>query len=216
MTARKAVFLLGDDHQIVRQGLAFIISDLFPDSEIRHASTLEQVLEIASENPVDAAILDAQFPDGNSLTIIKEFRKLQPDARILIFTSSAEEHHSLKFLREGANGFLSKLSEEPEIATALQELMNRGSYLSPLTQQLLAQAALDPVSPDPLSQLTGRELEVADLLAEGLGNLEIANKMELRQNTVSTFKKRIFRKLDVDNLVDFLELMRIHRDLPRR
>lgn len=216
MTDRKPVFLLGDDHQIIRQGMALIVKDLFPAAEIKHASTLREILEKAGEGFLDAAILDAQFPDGNSVTILKKIRELQPDARIIIFSSAEEEHYSLKFIAEGANGFLSKLAEEAEIETALQELMTRGSYFSPITQQLLAQAALNPVGPDPLARLTDRELEVADLMAEGLGNLEIANKLDLRQNTVSTFKKRIFKKLDVETLVDFLEVMRIHREEPRR
>lgn len=211
MTQDQIIFLLGDDHQIVRQGLAFVIGDLFPGAEIRHASTLKEILAKAGDSPVDVAILDAQFPDGNSVSVLKEFRKLQPSARILIFTSSEEEHFALKFLREGADGYLSKLSDESTIAAALEEIVNKGSYLPPLTRQLLAEAALSPESPDPLTRLTERELEVADLLAQGLGNLEIANQLDLRQNTVSTFKKRIFSKLGVDTLVDFLELMRIHR-----
>ncbi len=211
MTTKNTTFLLGDDHQIVRQGLAFIISDLFPEAEILHAASLKEILEKAAEEQLDIAILDAQFPDGNSVSVLKQFRELQPEARILIFTSAGEEHYSLKFLREGANGFLSKLSEEAEIAAALQELVTRGSYLPPLTQQLLAEAALNPESRDPLDRLTAREREVADLLTGGLGNLEIANRLDLRQNTVSTFKKRIFSKLEVETLVDFLELMRHHQ-----
>ncbi|ACU08152.1 DNA-binding response regulator, LuxR family [Flavobacteriaceae bacterium 3519-10] len=211
MTEGKIIFLLGDDHQIVRQGLSFVINDLFPNSEIKHAPTLNDVLLKAQVGPIDIAVLDAQFPDGNSISIIKKLRELQPAVKILIFTSSEEEHFALRFLREGANGFLSKLSEESEIETALAEMVNNGNYLPPLTRQMLAESAVNPENTDPLSKLTDRELEVADLLAQGLGNLEVANHLDLRQNTVSTFKKRIFSKLNVENMVDFIELMRIIR-----
>lgn len=211
MTEDKKTFLLGDDHQIVRQGLAFVINDLFPAAEIRHASSLNDILLKAHEVTIDIAVLDAQFPDGNSISIIKKLRELQPQVKILIFTSSEEEHFALRFLREGANGFLSKLSEESEIKTALEEIVKNGSYHSPLTRQMLTEAAVNPGNTDVLSTLTDRELEVADLLAQGLGNLEVANHLDLRQNTVSTFKKRIFSKLNVENMVDFIELMRILR-----
>ena len=61
-----------------------------------------------------------------------------------------------------------------------------------------------------MSQLSERELQIADLYTKGYGNLEIANQLELKQNTISTFKKRIFEKLHIENLLDLVELMKIH------
>ena len=204
---------MGDDHNIVRQGLQFIISDVVENPEIIHASSLEQILEQIKSNSFDIAILDAQFPDGNSLSIIAEIKQIQPEIKILIFTSFTEENYSLKFINEGADGFLNKLSEEIEIQKAIQEMIEKGSSFPPFTTKMLQLSDEHIALLNPLNQLTERELEIALLYAKGYGNLEIANGLSLRQNTVSTFKKRIFDKLKVETLVDLIDLVRIHQHI---
>ena len=206
-------FLLGDDHNIVRQGLQFIIGDVIDEPEIIHASSLEQILSQIKSNNFDIAILDAQFPDGNSLSIIAEIKRLQLEIKILIFTSFEEENYSLKFINEGADGFLNKLSEENEIQNAIQEMIENGKSFPPFTQKMLQLSDQQVALLNPLNQLTERELEIAILYAKGFGNLEIANSLSLRQNTISTFKKRIFDKLKVDTMVDLIDLVRIHNDV---
>lgn len=206
-------FLLGDDHNIVRQGLQFIISDVVENPEIIHASSLEQILEQIKSNSFDIAILDAQFPDGNSLSIIAEIKQIQPEIKILIFTSFEEENYSLKFINEGADGFLNKLSEEIEIQKAIQEMIEKGSSFPPFTTKMLQLSDEHIALLNPLNQLTERELEIAILYAKGYGNLEIANSLSVRQNTVSTFKKRIFDKLKVETLVDLIDLVRKHHEI---
>src|SRR5690606_15802835 len=96
-------FLLGDDHNIVRQGLQFVIEDLVENPEIIHASSLEQIMDQVKNNSIEIAILDAQFPDGNSLSILAEIKKIQPEIKILVFTSFEEENYALKFVSEGAD-----------------------------------------------------------------------------------------------------------------
>ena len=206
-------FLLGDDHNIVRQGLQFVIEDVVENTEIVHASSLEQILNQIKSNSFDIAILDAQFPDGNSLSIISEIKQIQPEIKILIFTSFEEENYSLKFINEGADGFLNKLSEEGEIQNAIQEMIEKGKSFPPFTQKMLQLSDHQVALLNPLNQLTERELEIAVLYAKGFGNLEIANILSLRQNTVSTFKKRIFDKLKVETLVDLIDLVRTHHDI---
>ena len=206
-------FLLGDDHNIVRQGLQFVIEDVVENAEIIHASSLEQILNQIKSNSFDIAILDAQFPDGNSLSIISEIKQIQPEIKILIFTSFEEENYSLKFINEGADGFLNKLSEEGEIQNAIQEMIEKGKSFPPFTQKMLQLSDHQVALLNPLNQLTERELEIAVLYAKGFGNLEIANILSLRQNTVSTFKKRIFDKLKVETLVNLIDLVRTHHDI---
>ena len=206
-------FLLGDDHHIVRQGLQFIIEDSVENPDIIHASSLEQILNQIKQNPFDIAILDAQFPDGNSLSIVKEIKQVQSEIKILIFTSFEEENYSLKFINEGADGFLNKLSEESEIQNSIQEMIEEGSSFPAFTTKMLQFSEEQIALLNPLNQLTERELEIAILYAKGYGNLEIANSLSLRQNTISTFKKRIFEKLKVSTLVDLIDLVRTHQEL---
>lgn len=200
-------FLLADDHSLIRQGLIFLLEDLEVEVDVVQASTLGQTLSCIQENPIDIAVVDAQFPDGSSLSILPNIKNHSPETRILIF-SGVDESQALKFINAGAHGFLSKLSEEEEISRALQKMIHQGEYLSENTQSLLLDSLRNPHLVNPLQVLTERELEVCKLYAEGLGNLEIANKMEIKQNTVSTMKKRIFEKLKVENMVDLIEVIK--------
>lgn len=206
-------FLLADDHMIVRQGMQLIIEDLVENFEIYTASSLHQIREQIKLHQFDIAILDAQLQDGNCISVIPEFKQLQPDVKILVFTSFEEENYSLKFINAGADGFLSKLSEESEIQNAVSEMIEKGRYFPPFTQKLLEVSSHDRDILNPLNRLSERELQIAELYAKGAGNLEIANALDLKQNTVSTFKKRIFEKLRIESLVELIELMRIHHSI---
>jgi len=203
-------FLLADDHSLIRQGIVFLLEEMELECEIFHASSLNKVLESVKSNPIDIAIIDAHFPDGNSLSILSEIKNIRPETKILIFSGIDENTQALKFLNAGANGFLSKLSEEDEVKKAILKMIDEGEYISPATQALLVNSFRNRKLINPLFSLTERELEIAEMYAEGLGNLEIANKLDIKQNTVSTLKKRIFDKLNIENIVELVELMKDH------
>ncbi|UQB70004.1 response regulator transcription factor [Epilithonimonas zeae] len=208
MLEHKTTFLLADDHSLIRQGIVFLLEEIGLDCEILQASTLSKVLETLEANPINIAIIDAHFPDGNSLTIIPQIKKTRPEIKILIFTGIDEEMHALKFINAGANGFLSKLSDEEEIKQAIMKMQIYGQYISPVTQALLMNSLQNPTIANPLNRLTEREMEIAEMYAKGLGNLEIANKLDVKQNTISTIKKRIFEKLNIQNIVELSELIK--------
>ncbi len=203
-------FLLADDHSLIRQGLVFILEDLSMEYEVFHASNLQQTVELISGQPIDIAIIDAHFPEGNSLAVIPEIKQLRPGIRILIFTGIDEDIHALKFINAGVNGFLSKLNEKEEIKKAITKIITHGEYISSKTQTLLMNSLHNRSLISPFLSLTERELQIAEMYAEGLGNLEIANRLDIKQNTVSTVKKRIFDKLQIDNLVELIELYKHH------
>lgn len=203
----KITFLIADDHSMIRQGLVFIIEDLDIDYEIIQTSSISGILETIKNKPIDIAIIDVHFPDGNSLNILREIRKLNSEIKILIFTGVDENAHALKFIKAGANGFLGKLSEEEDIQKAIQKIIDTGEYISPITQAAILNSIQNPSLFNPLASLTEREMQIAKLYAKGLGNLEIANQLDIKQNTVSTQKKRIFEKLKIENIVELIELM---------
>lgn len=207
---KSITFLLADDHSLIRQGIVFLLEEMELECEIFHASSLNKVLESVKSNPIEIAIIDAHFPDGNSLSIISEIKSIRPETKILIFSGIDENTQSLKFINAGASGFLSKLSEEEDVKKAILQMISEGEYISATTQALLVNSFRNRKLINPLFSLTERELEIAEMYAEGLGNLEIANKLEIKQNTVSTLKKRIFDKLNIENIVELVELMKDH------
>lgn len=201
-------FLIADDHSIVRQGIVILIEEIFETAQITHASSLHQTLTALENQPIDVVILDIQFQDGNAVEIIPTIKSQYPQTKILIFSSCDEKTHALKYLEAGANGYLNKLSDEEIIQKALRDIVTEGTYLSSNVQQLLIQKMKNPDFNQPLSKLSERELEIAKLFVKGYGNLEVAAHLDLKQNTVSTFKKRIFEKLNISNMFELLELFK--------
>lgn len=201
-------FLLADDHSLIRQALSILLEDIGIEGAVSQASNLSQVMDVVNSEPIDIAIIDAHFPDGNSMTIIPEIKKINPGVKILVYTGVDEKAQSLKFINAGADGFLSKMAEEEETKQAILQMLETGQYLSPITQTLLMSALQNPQLADPLKTLTDREMEIAELYGQGLGNLEIANRLSLKQNTVSTVKKRIFEKLNIENIVELANLLK--------
>lgn len=207
---KKISFLLADDHSLIRQGIFFMLEEIDLEKEIFQASNLQQTLDVIKSNEIDIAVIDAHFPDGNSLSIIPEIKKISPNTKILVFTGIDESTQSLKYLNAGANGFLSKMSEEKDIENALKKMYEDGEYISAVTKALLLDSVQDRRLINPLFRLTERELQVAEMYAEGLGNLEIANRLDVKQNTVSTLKRRIFEKLKIENIVELVDLVKTH------
>jgi DNA-binding NarL/FixJ family response regulator len=210
---KEIIFLLADDHSIVRQGMEIVISDIVPNAKVYQTSSLHQVLELIESKGIEMAVIDAHFPDGNSLHILPQMKSVNPDLKILIFTGLEEELHGLKFVKAGADGYLSKLSEEEEIREAITTFIEKGEYFSDLLRNLLIQLVSNPDLISPLNSLTKRELQIAELYAEGYGNLEISNSLNIKQNTVSTIKKNIFEKLKIENMVELVELVKTHHKL---
>lgn len=210
---KEIIFLLADDHSIVRQGMEIVINDIVPNATIYHTSSLQKVMELVESKGIEMAIIDAHFPEGNSLHILPQMKVLNPDIKILIFTGLEEDLHALKFIKAGANGYLSKLSEEDEIREALSTFIQKGEFFSDISRNLLVQFIYNPNLMNPLTSLTKREMEIAVMYAEGYGNLEIANSLNIKQNTVSTIKKNIFEKLKIENIVELIDLVKTHHKI---
>ncbi|STD00225.1 response regulator transcription factor [Chryseobacterium carnipullorum] len=210
---KEIVFLLADDHSIVRQGMEILIDEIVPNSKVYHTSSLLQIVELVKSKEIEIAIIDAHFPDGNSLHILPEMKNANPHIKILVFTGLEEDLHVLKFIKAGANGYVSKLSEEEQIRQAISDMVHKGEYFSAVSRNLMVQFVHNPELINPLSRLTNRELQIAEMYADGLGNLEIANQLDIKQNTVSTIKKNIFDKLKIENLVELIDLVKTHHKI---
>src|SRR5690606_23202129 len=139
---------------------------------------------------------------------IKEIKELQPNCKILIFSAFNEEHYALSFIQEGANGYLNKTSTETEIQNAVHTLLETGKYFSDTLKEIILDNALDGTRTVSINTLAEREMEVAKLLVKGEGNLEISNRLNLQKSTVSTYKKRIFEKLKVNNVIELADIFK--------
>jgi len=204
-------FLIADDHSIVRQGISLLIKELFFNAKIYQSGTFKETLNVLKDTKIDLLVLDINFPDGNSLNILSETKTLQPELKILIFSAYEEDLYALRYLNAGASGYLNKGSNEDEIKQALQSMMVSGKYITQNIKDRILESYISKKPLNPLEQLSNREVEVARLLIKGFGNMEIAELLQIKKSTVSTFKNRIFEKLEIVNLAELIDLFQLYQ-----
>jgi DNA-binding NarL/FixJ family response regulator len=191
--------LIAHEPAIMRDGLSQIISLLPAPVTVLMVETADDAMAAMKRQSFDLLILSRHFPGVDTLSMMNTVRKLNPATRILLFSSRDEKTMIIDSLYQEADGFLCKNSNCDEIQLTLSSLL-KGKELPmyPLS------------SSNPLSQLSSREIEVMNLLSKGLPLLKIAAKMELQLTTVSTYKTRIFKKLEISSIVELLEKINIH------
>ncbi|WP_316805633.1 response regulator transcription factor [Pedobacter nototheniae] len=201
--------LIADDHEIIRRGLKSLISDFWAGVEIINASNMDQALIECAKSP-NLIIIDVNLPGGNNLKVIDQIKVAQPNAKILVFSSLNENIYAVPYLKAGASGYLTKNAEESEIVTAITTILAGSRYSSRNVKENMFNSILGNDSNNPFTKLSGRELEVAELLTKGVGVLEISNKLNLQMGTVSTYKLRLFQKLKIKSIIELAEKMSIY------
>lgn len=204
--------LLADDHSVVRRGVALILRETFGNVTIAHAESFGEVLEVLPEEKPQVLVLDINLPGGNSATMVEKAKKVLPELKVLMFSAFDEEQYALRYLHAGADGYLNKLSSEDKIIEAIRTLLNGGKYISEKVKDKILENTIYNTPANPLELLSNREMEIAGMMADGLGNLEIANKLSIQMSTVSTYKNRIFEKLGVNNVISLVEKYRLYKE----
>ncbi|MDV7695761.1 response regulator transcription factor [Chryseobacterium soli] len=193
--------LIADDHDIVLAGTSLILESRIQDIIIHQAEDYPEAIDKISKQKYDLVILDINMPESKNKKMISEIKELDPDIKILIF-SAYEEEIAVQYIKEGANGYLSKLSKVDEISEAVKKIFSEGYYYpSTIVNQLLQDSPLDSIK-----NLSEREYEIFILMVKGYGNLEISNAMNIQMTTISTYKKRIHNKLKTNNLATLIKL----------
>ncbi|KQS32282.1 response regulator transcription factor [Pedobacter sp. Leaf194] len=201
--------LIADDHEIIRRGLKNLISDYWAGVEILNASTMQEAL-IETEKSPSLVIIDVNLPGGNNLKVIDQIKLVQPNAKILVFSSLNENIYAVPYLKAGASGYLTKNAEESEIVTAITTILAGSRYSSRNVKENMFNSILGNDADNPFTKLSARELEVAELLTKGIGVLEISNQLNLQMGTVSTYKLRLFQKLKIKSIIELAEKMSIY------
>ena len=193
--------LLVDDHLVVRKGIELIIKDKFSHAIIHHAENYIEAQEILKVVNINLIVLDIIINGIENVKIMKTIKGLQKNAKILIFSCHEEEFYGLRYVKNGADGYLHKYCSEEKIEIALNEMLNQGYYYSNEIKLKLKNKINKKYSANPIETLSNREFEIAKMLVDGCGNLEIANKLKIQMSTVSTYKNRVFEKLNINNIV---------------
>lgn len=197
--------LIADNHPIVRMGIQQVL-DTTSDIQVLDAvATTTDLFEKLEQLSPDVVILEMDIPEINGIATLRKLKQEFPDIRVLIYSGQSEDVYALSTIRAGAFGYLSKSAEIDYIISAIRKV-SQGSMF--ITNELAQRLAFDEGTQKPrrfFRKLSTREVEVLKMLASGKRNKEVAQGLNLNEKTVSTYKARLMKKLNVDNLVDLLQ-----------
>jgi DNA-binding NarL/FixJ family response regulator len=199
--------LLADDHGLVRAGIRALLEQLDGVEVVAESGDGREAINLVRTHRVDLVLMDLAMPDLNGLEatarIIKEF----PETKVIIVSMYGSEEYVLHALRCGACGYLLKDAASAELEQAINAVRKGETYLSPTISRRVLEASTGTTDPgSPLDQLSPRQREILQLLAEGKTVKEIAFLLNLSAKTVETHRARVMERLDlrhIPNLVRF-------------
>lgn len=198
--------LLVDDHLVVRKGVEIILSNSIFGATIYNAENYDEAIELVNVIKFDLVILDVNINGVENIKIMNKIKSIQKELKILIFSSHDEKQYGVRYIQNGADGYLNKFCSEDKIVSVVKEILDHGIFYSKdLKAKLNTKSKKHS---NTIENLSNREFEIAQLLVNGYGNLEISNKLEIQMSTVSTYKNRIFDKLDINNVVALSKLLK--------
>jgi DNA-binding NarL/FixJ family response regulator len=196
--------LVADDHEIVRKGVRNVIEG-HPGWEVcAEAADGQQALELTLQERPDIAILDVSLPLLSGVALTRRIHKECPGVRILLFTMHDDDETVTTGLAAGARGYLLKSDSESHLEAAISALGANRPYFSASVSELLLDAAVNERRRSRLESFTTRELEVAQLIAEGNNNKQIARRLNVSIKTVESHRAAAMRKAGVRTAAEFV------------
>jgi two-component system NarL family response regulator len=194
-----------DDHEIVREGLKTILQSEPDFRVVADSATADEITELVDETHPDVVLLDARLPGISGAEACRRLVATHPDIAVLIVSTYSEEQLVEECIKAGAKGYVVKDIERFSLAESIRAVHGGGGAVSPgvaaaVLNRLRATAAVP--APTPSNPLSDTQLQILRLIAGGLSNREIADRVHLSPNTVKSHVQEIFRKLDVDNRVE--------------
>ena len=194
--------LIADDHSMIRKGLKLHLHLTLGYSDISEVATCNDLMRELVKKKYTHLILDVILSDGSTLEVIPNIRKVYPHLHILVFSMQPTEIYGEALKQYDIQYYLSKSAGDEEIIQMMRRFLKN--------EMPLRRIASPAKNENPFSSLAPRELEVLHYLLKGMGTKEIAENLNLKMNTVSTVKTRIYEKTNAANIKELLELATLY------
>ena len=198
--------LLVDDHTILREGIRALLSSEADLQVVGEAADGHELLALLATTPAEVVLLDINMPGMDGFTALTEMQQHYPDVRVLILSMLDHEHYVARSLALAARGYILKNADSTEIRHAIRTVADGRQFLCTEIGLELLRKVTQLAPPAPLSSpeklpsdLSGRELEVLRLIAEGLTNAEIADQLFTSKRTIETHRQNIIEKTQAKN-----------------
>ena len=196
--------LIVDDHMIIRRGLVQILQEFKEQYVIDQAQDGVEAMQKLRTSPFDAMLLDVALGERDGFDVLKSVRSEFPKLGVVMLSVYPEAQFALRAIRSGANAYLNKGCSPLELTQAIQMAGTGQVYLTPAVANLMANDLRKPTDRPLHELLSNREMQVMRLMAQGETVQHIASTLCLSGNTVSTYRARVFEKLEVKNLVELV------------
>jgi two-component system, NarL family, response regulator LiaR len=206
----KIRILLADDHVMLRQGTLALLQREADIEVIGQASDGRQAVDLAHGLRPDIVVMDVRMPELSGVEATRQIREALPEVQVLVLTAHDDEQYIFSLLEAGASGYLLKTAPVSELAKAIRQVKSGESPLSPsIARKIVVRMSnKDAKSPQAAQEnansndLTSRELEVLQLLAQGMNNRAIAESMSVSERTVHAHLSNIFTKMGVSSRLE--------------
>ena len=196
--------LVADQYPIITKGIELVFSDSRDIKIVATVADGEAIFDVLNEYYVDIIMCDIDLPKLNGISVLRRLKKEHPNVKTIIFSGQQEDVYAISTIKAGADGFISKTEDLLTLKDAIMKVHLGGVYLSPALSKKIASNKSKNRGGSYFKKLSTREVEVLKLLSNGRRNKEVAEELNINEKTVSTYKARLMKKLNVSNLIDLV------------
>ncbi|MDA9002576.1 response regulator transcription factor [Flavobacteriaceae bacterium] len=197
--------LVADHQPIVSYGIRMLFENSTDIKIINTTSTAKQLLEYLKKSNTDIVLMSIDLTDINGITVLRTIKKEFRDVAVIVFSTHPEDIYAISAIKAGASGYLSKSVTTATIKRAILKVYKGGIHVSKELAQTLTFEKNSQGTMNLYKKLSTREVEVLKLISSGKRNNEIAYQLDINEKTVSTYKLRLMKKLNVSNLVELID-----------
>lgn len=194
--------LVVDDHHLIRLGICRLLAEVPGITVVGQGQCGEEAVTLVREISPDIVFMDIRMPGIGGLEATRRILLQQPETKVIVVSAFNDEVYPATLLKAGAAGYITKNADTEEIKTAVETILSGKVYVSPELAQMLVINGLSDLTSSPFSQLSQRELQIAELITRGKRANEVAETLSVSPKTINTYKYRLYDKLGVKNDVE--------------